>query len=379
MRTSDGKIRNRSDEKVIDISGDVKWIGVLDIVMETEFGTTYNSYFINAGKKAIVEAAKESFSDVHINKIRQVTDPAEIQYIILDHTEPDHSGNTARLLEISPGATVVGSGNAIRYLTDIINRPFKSLVVKDGDTLSLGNKTLRFIAAPNLHWPDSMFTWLEEDRILFTCDMFGAHYCTENIFNDFSGDYLRAFKYYFDVILKPYSRFAIKAIEKIRPLDIRYICPGHGPVHHRDLERVIGLTEEYASEYLRITGEKQEKNVLLAYVSAYGYTGRMAELIAQGIRQVPGFNVKLLDIENISPGDLESEIVRADALLVGSPTINQNTLLQVYRLFALVNPLRDRGKPAGAFGSYGWSGEAPEIIAANLKNLKLPRLIESPM
>ncbi len=377
MRTKNERNKRRTDEKIIDITSDVKWIGVLDydivtfdIVMETEFGTTYNSYFINATDRAIVEAAKESFSDVHINKIRQLTDLAEIKYIILDHTEPDHSGNTGKLLELAPQATVVGSGNAIRYLADIINKPFKSLVVKDGDTLSLGNKTLKFIAAPNLHWPDSMFTWLEEDRILFTCDMFGAHYCSENIFNDFSEEYFKAFKYYFDVILKPYSRFALKALEKIKHLDIRFICPGHGPVHHKNLERITELTKEYASEYVRITEKKQMKNILLAFVSAYGFTGKMAEIIAEGIKQVPGFNVQLLDIENISLGDLESEIVKADALLVGSPTINQNTLLPVYKLFALVNPLRDKGKPAGSFGSYGWSGEAPEIIANNLKSLK---------
>lgn len=366
------------DDVVIDITPDVKWIGVLDydivtfdIVMETEFGTTYNSYFINASKKAIVEAAKEKFSDVHISKIKKLTDPAEIEYIILDHTEPDHSGNTARLLEIMPDATVVGSGNAIRYLTDIINRPFKSLVVKDGDTLSLGNKTLRFISAPNLHWPDTMFTWLEEDKVLFTCDMFGAHYCTRDVFNDFSEQYFKAFKYYFDVILRPFSRFALKATDKIKPLDIRYICPGHGPVHQRDIEKIISLTSGYSEEYMKLTNGRPVNNILLAYVSAYGYTANMADYIAEGIREAGDIEVTVRDIENISLGELESELVRADAILVGSPTINQNTLLPVYRLFAVINPLRDKGKPAGSFGSYGWSGEAPGIIAANLKSLKL--------
>ena len=160
------------DDRVIDVTDDVKWIGVLDydivtfdIVMHTDYGTTYNSYFINAEKKTIVEASKEKFSDIHIKKLQSVVDPSEIKYIILDHTEPDHSGNTARLLEIAPSAVVVGSGNAIRYLGDIINSPFNSLVVKDGDALDLGNKTLKFISAPNLHWPDTMFTYLVEDKI----------------------------------------------------------------------------------------------------------------------------------------------------------------------------------------------------------------------
>lgn len=372
------KHSNKPDNRVVSITDDVKWIGVLDydivtfdIVMETEFGTTYNSYFINAGKKAIVEAAKEKFSDVHISKIRQLTDTKEIKYIILNHTEPDHSGNMEKLLEVAPDATVVGSGNTIRYLADIINKPFKSLIVKDGDTLDLGNKTLRFISAPNLHWPDSMFTWLEEDRVLFTCDMFGAHYCSEDIFNDFSDNYFRAFKYYFDVILRPFSRFALKAIDKIRPMDVRFICPGHGPVHHKYLDKIIGITEEYSSEYVRLTGEKPEWNILLAYVSAYGFTGEMSAMIAKGVKEIPGVKITIRDIENIALGDLEAELIKADALLVGTPTINQNTLLPVFRMFALINPLRDKGKPAGSFGSYGWSGEGPGIVAVNLKNLKL--------
>jgi flavorubredoxin len=373
------------DDRVIDITSDVKWIGVLDydivtfdIVMHTDFGTTYNSYFINAEKKAIVEATKEKFSDIHISKLRTVTDPAEIQYIILNHTEPDHSGNTARLLEIAPSAIVVGSGNAIRYLNDIVNRPFNSLVVKDGDTLDLGNKTLRFISAPNLHWPDTMFTYLVEDKILFTCDVFGAHYCSGDIFNDFNADYIEAFRYYFDIILKPFSRFALKALEKIKNLDIAVICPGHGPVHRNDLKRVVSMTEKYATEYVGLTSARTIKNVLITYISAYGYTRQMAEEIAVGIRETENMNARLVDIENIPMGELESEIVMTDAILVGSPTINQNTLLPVYRLFSLVNPLRDRSKVAGAFGSYGWSGEAPKIINDNLRNLKL-NVFEDPL
>jgi len=213
----------KKDDKILELTSDVKWIGVLDpdlrvfdIVMHTEHGTTYNSYFINAAKKTVVETAKEKFSETYLNKLKKVTDPAELSYIVLDHSEPDHSGSVKQLLDLAPEAVVVGSGNAIRYLADIVNRPFKSLVVKDGDTLDLGNKTLRFISAPNLHWPDSIFTYLVEDRILFTCDSFGAHYCPEEMFDDLSGEYTKAFRYYFDVILKPYSKFMIKAIEKIR-------------------------------------------------------------------------------------------------------------------------------------------------------------------
>jgi len=369
---------NKKDDRIIDITNDVKWVGILDydiktfdIVMSTKYGTTYNSYFINAKKKVLVEVAKEKFFDTYLKKIEKLTDPSEISYIILDHTEPDHSGSLKHLLKLTPNATVVGSGNAIRYLEDILNIPFQSLVVKDGDTLDLGNKTLRFISAPNLHWPDSIYSYLEEDKILFTCDSFGAHYCKEEMSDDLNEDYLFALRYYFDVILKPFSRFMVKAIERIKPLDIKYICPGHGPLLMRKHAEVVALAEKWSKEYLEITGNQSKRSLLITYVSAYGYTQRAAEIIASEIRGAGNYKVKVVDIEHSSIDELDSLVTYSDAVLVGSPTINQNTLLPVYKLFAVINPLRDKGKLAGAFGSYGWSGEAPRIITEVLRNLKL--------
>ena len=369
---------SRIDNKIIDVTGDVKWIGVLDfdirtfdIVMHTEFGTTYNSYFINAEKKAIVEVAKEKFSKTYFGKLREVTDPEDIQYIILDHTEPDHSGSLRLLLDMAPSATVVGSGNAIRYLEDIVNKPFKSLVVKDGDTLDLGNKTLRFFSAPNLHWPDSMLTLLVEDKVLFTCDVFGAHYCSSEMFSNFDKQYTESFKYYFDIIMRPFSRFMLKAIEKVKPLELDFICPGHGPIHKKKIRKAIELSAKYADHYMQIVSEKNQMNILIAYVSAYGYTKDAAHFIAEGILETKGITVDIADIENISLEELESKLIMSDGLLVGSPTINQNTLLPVYKLLALINPIRDKGKLGGAFGSYGWSGESPNLILENFRLLKL--------
>ncbi len=374
----------KNDDRIIDITDDLKWIGILDydiktfdIVMTTEYGTTYNSYFLNAEKKALIEVAKEKFKDTYFKKLRSVTDPAEISYIILDHTEPDHSGSLKLLLELAPSATVVGSGNAIRYLEDIVNVPFRSMVVKDGDTLDLGNKTLQFIAAPNLHWPDSVYTYLVEEKVLFTCDSFGAHYCSFEMTDDLNKDYLDAFKYYFDVILKPFSRFMVRAIDRIRPLDINCICPGHGPVLRQNRKTIVDLTEKYAREYIDITTSKAKRHILIAYVSAYGFTKEAAGHIASGIREISDFCIDIVDIENIDLGELDTKITANDAILIGSPTINQNTLLPVYKMFALINPIRDKGKLAGAFGSYGWSGEAPGIILETLKNLKLKVFEES--
>jgi flavorubredoxin len=369
-------------QKVLQVTPDVSWIGVpdknlvtFDIVMETKYGTTYNAYFIDAEKKVVIDTVKENHKDIFIEKLRQVTRPEEIDIIVTTHTEPDHSGCIKYLLELAPRAVVYGSRQAISYLQDMVGRPFEYCYVKDGDTVDLGNKTLQFISAPNLHWPDTIYAYLLEDKLLFTCDSFGAHFCHEAMFDDLTGDYQEAFHYYFDVIQRPFSQFMIKAIEKIRPLDIRMICPGHGPILRSTWQEKVRLTESYAEKYLA-DSMCMDNQILITYVSAYGYTRQMAEAIAKGIGEVVDYKILVVDIENTLLGDLEELIVCSKSLLVGSPTINQNTLLPVYRLFSVINPLRDRGKKAAAFGSYGWSGEAVRLIEGQLKALKMNVVME---
>jgi flavorubredoxin len=364
-----------TDDKVLEITEDVKWIGVLDydirtfdVVMETKFGTTYNSYFINADKKTIVEATKEKFWETYYNKIIQVCDPIEIEYIIVNHTEPDHSGNIANLMKICPNAKIVGSGNVIRYLCELFNTELPSIVVKEGDIIDLGNKKLHFIGAPNLHWPDTMYTYLAEDKVLFTCDSFGAHFCHEEMFDDKVGNFDEAFKYYFDVILKPFSRFMLKAIEKIRPLEINAICTGHGPLLNHDWKKYVDLSEEWSREYLLHPGVER---VLIAYVSAYGKTGMLAGEIAAGILEEGGVDVDLCDIEKMPDEELAGKIANSSAIIIGSPTVNQNILPPVYKMFGLMTPLREKGKLAGSFGSFGWSGESSKLLPAIISNLKM--------
>lgn len=363
---------------IYDVSKNVKWIGVrdpnlvtFDVVMETKYGTTYNSYLINAEKITIIDATKEKFWEEYLMKIDELCNPEDIQYIIVNHTEPDHSGNVKNLLRLAPNATVVGTGNAIRYLRDLMGMDFRNLVVKDGQTLDLGNMTLQFISAPNLHWPDTMYTYLKEDKVLFTCDSFGAHFCDEEIFEDENkriDAYLDSFKYYFDVILKPYSKFMLRAIEKIEALNIGVLAPGHGLIYRKNLKKYIEITRQFAEEAVEEPGKPL---VFIPYVSAYQKTGMVADLIAEGIRQSGDIDVNVVDIELAPLGVLEEHITHASAYVIGSPTINQNILLPIYKCFALINPIRDKGKLAAAFGSYGWSGEARKIIRTNLENLKL--------
>lgn len=366
----------KMDNKILQVSDSVKWIGVLDknlktfdIIMETKFGTTYNSYFIDADKKAVVETVKEKFFDVYETKLRQVCNPEEIEYIILDHTEPDHSGSLKKMLEIAPNATVLASGPALKFLRNQLGFDFPQKELKEGDIIDLGNKKIRVISAPNLHWPDSIYTYLEEDKVLFTCDSFGAHFCSEEMFDDKAGNYDEAFKYYFDVILKPFSKFFLKAIDKIRPLEIKAILTGHGPLLTTTWKQKVDWSEEMCKEYLAHNPEKNR--ILLAFVSAYGFTRTIAEKLKEGLEEIEDITVDYCDIEEMPADILADKISRASAYLLGSPTINQNMLPQLYNIFAMMTPIRDRDKLAGCFGSFGWSGEAERDLVNNFENLKL--------
>jgi len=363
------------DDKILKVSEDVSWIGVLDrelvtfdVVMETRYGTTYNSYFIDAEKKTIIDTVKADFCSTYFTKLKKVVEPSEIEYIIVNHTEPDHSGCLQQLISLAPNAKVVGSGNAIRYLHDLIGSDFPHQIVKDGQTLDLGNKKLRLIGAPNLHWPDTIITYLPEDKLLFTCDIFGEHFCHEGMFDDRVDDFEDAFHYYFNVIMKPFSRFMLQALEKVSKLEIQAICPGHGVILRENWQKYVRLTREYSEEAIL---KPIPNRVFLAYVSAYHNTGIIAAKIAEGIRQAGDIDVDICDIEKMDMATLESKIIDASAIVLGSPTFNQNILLPIYQVFALINPIRDRNKLAAAFGSYGWSGEGAQQMTSAMRNLRL--------
>ena len=370
------------DIKILPIKNDIHWIGVLDkdirtfdIVMETKYGTTYNSYFINADKKAVVEIVKEKFFPIFEAKLRQLCNPEEISYIFINHTEPDHSGGLKKMLEIAPNAIVVASNSSIMNLKEQLNMPFQYIIATDGYITNLGNKKVTAISAPNLHWPDSIYSYLHEDKVLFSCDSFGAHFCHEEMYNEKVGNYDDAFLYYFDVILKPFSKFFLKAIDKIANLQIEAICPGHGPLLTENPMKIVEKTKHLCEFYLENYPEKNR--ILIAFVSAYGFTKTIAEKLKEGVEKVPGITIDFCDIEKMDLANLGEKIAQANAYLLGSPTINQNMLPQLYNVFALMTPLRDKGKLAAAFGAYGWTGEAKHNLNSNIDNLKLKRYCES--
>lgn len=363
-----------------EVANNIYWIGALDydlrifdIIMYTEYGTTYNSYLVKGSQKtALFETVKDKFFDEFMNRLNEVGSPLEIDYVIVNHTEPDHVGSLRRLLEINPDIIVVGTSTALRFIKDIINIPFSSIVAKEDTIIDLGDKKVEFIMAPFLHWPDTMYSYIKEDRILISCDSFGCHFCNEHVFNDqIEEDFIDSYKYYFDMIMGPFKSFVIQALNKIKDLDIATICPGHGPVLRTDIEKYISLYREWAMP-LNI----ETKSVVIAYVSAYGYTKKIAEKIKEGIDSIDNIQVKLYDLVEVDKDIVMKDIESAKGILFGSPTIVSDTLPPIWNILTSLNPVIHKGKIAGAFGSYGWSGEAVPNIESRLKQLRLKMPVE---
>lgn len=362
----------------IKITDSVDWIGVFDpdlrvfdIIMETKRGTSYNSYLVRGEKTAVIETVKAPFTQEYLNNIRSLVDPTTIDYIILNHMEPDHTGALAALLEIAPQARVVVSKTGEQYVNNIINRDLSPLKMDDSDAIDLGGKTLRFVFAPFLHWPDTMFTYLVEEGILFPCDVFGCHFYDPRLFNDLVDDFGDEFGYYFHTIMRPFKEKMREALTKIRGFDIKIIAPSHGPVLRKD-------PWSYYEKYVQWATEPADgKRAVIAFVSAYGNTRALAGAIAEGLQE-SGVIVEVVDVaqKDLDIVPLVDKVERAHALIVGSPTVNGDAVAPVWHFLASLATIRLRGKIGGAFGSYGWSGEATKMIEDRLISLRLKVPVE---
>jgi len=345
---------------------------IFDIIMMTEFGTTYNSYIIKGSEKiALVETAKIGFLTDFLKNVTDIVDVQRIHYLVVNHTEPDHSGSIKKLLEINPNLIIVGTMGAIGFLKHMLHQEFQSQVVKENDTLSLGDKTLTFMMLPNLHWPDTMFTYLVEDHVLFTCDSFGSHYSHPGILlsnlEDTDG-HLRAYKYYFEMIIGPFKQpYMANALNRIKDLKIDMIATGHGPVIDCRIDELVKLYYQW----VKVENPNKKKTVVMPYVSAYGYTKMLAEKIAQGVRESGDVAVKMFDMVGGDKKQVMAEIGFADGLLFGTPTILQEALEPIWDLTTSMYAPIHGGKLASAFGSYGWTGEGVPHIIERLKQLKM--------
>lgn len=364
--------------KTLELRDGFYWAGIVDdnlrvfdIIMYTEFGTTYNSYVWKAGDKVVLfETAKEKFFDEYLDKLKEIIDVTKIDYLIVDHTEPDHAGSIGRLLEYSPQMKIVATGCAIGFLKEIVNHDFTSIAVKDNQTMEIGGKTLRFLVVPNLHWPDTMYTYIEEEQLLVTCDSFGSHYGFHDVLASKVTDqegYMRATKYYFDCIIGPFKPFMLKALDKVRQLDVSMICPGHGPVIDENIDRMYNIYEDWCT----VVNPNRKKTVIIPYVSAYGYTKQLAEEISRGIQDSGDIDVRSYDLVEADQDKVLEELGFADGILFGTPTIVGEALKPIWDLTTSIFAGTHGGKLASAFGSYGWSGEGVPHIIERLKQLRM--------
>ncbi len=359
----------------------IYWVGVndptlrvFDITMYTQFGSTYNAYLlIGSEKSAIIDTAKENYSDDFITKVESLIDISKIDYLILNHTEPDHSGSVVKILEKNPNITVIASAPGLSNLKEIVNVPFQSIRAKDDLKISLGDKTLSFMIQPNLHWPDTMFTYAEEDEVLFTCDYFGAHYSFEGVLSKYMIDreeYVASMKYYFECIMEPFKHDVLRALNLIESLKIKYVATSHGAV-------VDETFLEHAKELYRRWGELETKNVVplivIPYTSVYGYTRKMVPAIVEGIKKAfdGKVHVEVYDLVETPASEAAMRIRKADGFLIGSTTILGDAVKPAWDVLSLLNPQIEGGKFASAFGSYGWSGEAVKFMMERLKQLKM--------
>ncbi|MGE4571701.1 MAG: FprA family A-type flavoprotein [Candidatus Izemoplasmatales bacterium] len=368
----------------LEIKKDIFFVGavdkdlrVFDIMMDTEFGSTYNSYLIKGSEKtALIDTAKAPFKDQFIERIQDIMDIKDIDYLIINHAEPDHSGTVSDILEINPQIKIFSSGPGRMNLKAIINGDADFNVVKEGQSLSLGDKTLRFTLQPNLHWPDTMFTYLEEDKVLFTCDFFGAHYAFDGVMEDKipnKEDYDRSIKHYYDSIMSPFPKDVRRGVNKIKELDPETIAVSHGAVISKPyINKVIEWYEAWSKE----RPINQPKIVAIPYASAYKYTKMMAEAIKEGIEEA--FNhdvdVRMFDVVETRTEDMVEVINISDGFLVGSATLVRDAVKPIWDILSSLNVEVTKGKLAAAFGSYGWSGEAVQNLTERLKQLKTKTL-----
>ena len=364
--------------KALKLRENFYWAGILDdtlrvfdIIMYTEFGTTYNSYIYKAGDKVILfETVKAKFFDDYLKELKEITDVTKIDYLVVNHTEPDHAGSVEKLLELNPQLKIIATPTAVSFLQNIVNRDFCSIAVRDEQEMQIGNITLRFLHVPNLHWPDTMYTYIEEEQALVTCDSFGSHYASWDILvskvkNE--DDYWKATKYYFDCIIGPFKPFMLKALERVRQLDVSIICTGHGPVLDAGIDKMYNTYEEWCT----VVNPNQKKTVVMPYVSAYGYTGQLAEQIAKGIEDSGDIEVRRYDMVTADQAKVLDELGFADGILFGTPTIVGEALKPIWDLTTSIFAGTHGGKLASAFGSYGWSGEGVPHIIERLKQLRM--------
>ena len=355
------------------ITDKVTWVGKVDWELRsfhgdelsTDRGSSYNSYLIKDKKNVLIDTCWLPYDKEFISNLKKEIDLKDIDYIVMNHSESDHSGALIELMREIPDTPIYCTANGIKVLKGLYHEDWNFVKVKTGDTLDIGESKLMFIEAKMLHWPDTMFTYMTGDNILFSTDGFGQHYASESLFNDKVDQeelYHEALKYYAN-ILTPFNPFVKKKIEEFAglnlPLDI--ICPSHGVIWRDKPNQIIEQYMKWADNY-------QENQITLVYDTMWNGTRRMAETIAKGIKSVDDdVTVKLINTAKTDKNDVMVEIFKSKAILVGSPTINKGILFSIAGNIGMIKGLAFKNKKAAAFGTYGWSGESVGIITKEIE------------
>lgn len=366
----------------VEVMDGVHWVGALDpdlrtfdVILKTANGTSYNAYTVRGSEGvAVIDTVKQEYNDVFFERLEQVADYDEIKALVLNHLEPDHTGAVPELLRRAPNAHIYVSHRGIKVLRALLKDDFEKYqctMTDTGDKVSLGDRTLSFLCTPYVHWPDTQCTYLEEDELLFTCDLLGCHFCDDRLFNDRVGDFRFAFEYYFDHIMRPFRRFVVEALDLIEPLPITMIAPSHGPILRSHPHQYLQHYRQLVKSKLKAEVDGEEKTLLIFYVSAYGATAQMAKAIYEGASSINNVRASLYDLQGSEITPFVDLIEEADGLVFGSPTINGDAVKLVWDLLSGLIDIEMRGKLGAAFGSYGWTGEAVRMVEDRMRGLKM--------
>ncbi len=342
--------------------GSVDWDRRLfDSLVPLPDGTSYNAYLIEGSEKTVLlDSVDPAMAGELLSQLEGVT---RIDYIISHHAEQDHSGTIPQVLEKYPDAKLISTPKAKGMLIDLLRIPGESFItVEDGETLSLGDKTLKFIHTPWVHWPETMVTWLEEDKILFSCDFFGSHIATTDLFVTDEGRVYEAAKRYFAEIMMPFRNVIAKNLEKLAPYDIEMIAPSHGQIFPRPA-LIIDAYRDW------ILGPPRN-TVVLPYVSMHGSTRQMVNYFVSALVE-RGVGVEQFDLTVTDIGKLAMALVDAATVVIGTPTILAGPHPYAAYAALLANALRPKTKFLSIIGSYGWGGKTVETLAGMVPNLKV--------
>jgi flavorubredoxin len=364
--------------KAVKISDHVHWVGAIDWNVRdfhgymTKRGSTYNAYLVMADKITLMDTVRAPFREEMMARIASVVDPADIQYIISNHSEMDHSGCLAEVIARVNPEKVFTSVMGAKTLKEILHSDQALTPLKDGDGLSLGNMHLSFMETRMLHWPDSMFSYLVEEELLFAQDAFGMHLASSQRFDDELDPAILRYEAatYFANILTPYAALVTKLLARVTAagLPLKIIAPDHGPVWRRDIAGILSRYADWAER-------KPSRKAVVVYGTMWHSTEKMALAITEGLL-TGGIDVKLMSMDQCHRSDVAYEVLDAAALVVGSSTLNNNMLPGMADILTYLKGLKPRNLMGAAFGSYGWSGEAPRQIQEMLTEFKVDLLAD---